>query len=248
VRTEQAPALRPFPRPPLAEAIAERLLSHIVQSELRPGDRLPGERELARRLGVSRTTVRQAIVTLQEQDVLDVRHGGGTFLRDLDPAAPALAGVRARRARLPAVLEARRVLEVAIAGLAAQRRTPDDVAAIASGLDRMRREVAEGDVGVAGDAEFHAAVTAAAHNPVLAGLMAHLGEDVTETRAESLSQEHRPRRSLADHEAIATAIADGDPAGAAAAMHAHLDRVADLRLFDWDPWTDGPHGTREDRP
>jgi GntR family transcriptional regulator, transcriptional repressor for pyruvate dehydrogenase complex len=235
LRTEQAPALRPLARTPLSEAIAERLLSHIVQSELRAGERLPGERELARRLGVSRTTVRQAILALQGQGILDVRHGGGTFLCELDPASTAMAGVRTRRARLPAVLEARRVLEVALAQLAARRRTDGDLAAIDRGLQRMRREVEAGDIGADGDAAFHAAVTAAAHNPVLADLMTHLAQDVAETRAESLSQAHRPPRSLVDHEAIAAAIAAGDPDAAAAAMHDHLDHVADLRLFEWDP-------------
>jgi GntR family transcriptional regulator, transcriptional repressor for pyruvate dehydrogenase complex len=230
-----APALRPLARAPLYTAIAERLLSHIVQSDLRAGDRLPSERELARRLGVSRTTVRQAIVALQTQGIVEVRHGGGTFLRHLDPDAPALAGVRSRRERLPAVLEARRALEVEIARLAAVRRTDEDLRAIERGLTFMRRELAAGSIGVDGDAAFHAAVTAAAHNPVLTELMCHLADDVAETRSESLSQVRRPPRSLADHEAIAAGIAAGDPAAAAAAMNAHLDHVADLRLFSWEP-------------
>jgi GntR family transcriptional regulator, transcriptional repressor for pyruvate dehydrogenase complex len=243
VRTEAAPALRPLARAPLYAAIAERLLSHIVQSELRPGDKLPGERELARRLGVSRTTVRQATVALESQGVLEVRHGGGTFLRHLAPDSSAFDGVRSRRDRLPAVLEARRALEVPIAALAAQRRTPADLRAIERSLELMRREVDAGEIGLEGDARFHAAVTGAAHNPVLAELMASLAADVTETRAESLSQTSRPPRSLADHEAIAVAIEAGDPEAAAAAMRAHLDHVADLRLFTWDPTT---HGTDED--
>jgi GntR family transcriptional regulator, transcriptional repressor for pyruvate dehydrogenase complex len=83
-------------------------------------------------------------------------------------------------------------------------------------------------------------VTAAAHNPVLAELMANLAADVAETRAESLSQAQRPPRSLTDHEAIAAAIAAGDADGAAAAMTAHLDHVAELRLFDWDPTAPDP--------
>jgi GntR family transcriptional regulator, transcriptional repressor for pyruvate dehydrogenase complex len=232
-----AAALRPLERAPLYEAIAERLLSYVVQSELAAGDRLPGERELARRLGVSRTTVRQAIVALQAQGVLEVRHGGGTFVRDLAPGTAALEGVRARRDRLPAVLEARRALEIPLARLAARRRTDRDLAAIADGLDRMRREVAEGAIGLDGDAAFHGAVAGAAHNPVLAGLLDALAEEVAETRAESLSQEARPPRSLADHEAIAGAIEAGDEDSAAAAMEAHLDHVADLRLFAWDPET-----------
>jgi GntR family transcriptional regulator, transcriptional repressor for pyruvate dehydrogenase complex len=230
-----APALRPVPRARLYEAIAERLLSHVVQSDLRPGDKLPGERDLARRLGVSRTTIRQAIVALQTQGVLEVRHGGGTFLASLDRRSPAVARVVERRRRLPAVLEARRALEVPIAAHAAARRDDDDLRAIDAALDRMRAEVTEGAIGLDGDQAFHDAVTAAAHNAVLTDLMATLADAIAETRSESLSQEDRPPRSLADHEAIAGAIAAGDPDAAAAAMHAHLDHVADLRLFAWDP-------------
>ncbi|WP_052664629.1 FadR/GntR family transcriptional regulator [Nitriliruptor alkaliphilus] len=234
------PALQQLERPPLYEAIAERVLSHVIQSDLRPGDKLPGERELARRLGVSRTTVRQAIVALQVQGVLEARHGGGTFLTRLDGDSPAVARVVARRSRLPAVLEARRALEIPLASLAAERRTDTDLVAIEAGLQQMRDEVAAGEIGMAGDGRFHAAVTAAAHNPVLAELMAVLADSVAETRGESLSQAGRPPRSLADHERIAEAIAAQDPAGAADAMRAHLDHVSALRLFSWDPSSQEP--------
>ncbi|MFP4635312.1 MAG: FadR/GntR family transcriptional regulator [Nitriliruptoraceae bacterium] len=233
--TGPAPALRPVARTPLHTVIAERLLSHIVQSELEPGDRLPSERELSARLGVSRTTVRHAIVQLRAEGLLDVRHGGGTFLRPLDPHAEAVAAVLDRRRRLPEVLEARRVLELPIAALAASRRTAEDLAAIDAGLERMRREIAEEEPGLEGDAEFHAAVTAAAHNPTLAELMEHLSGSITETRSESLAQPGRPPRSLEDHMAIAEAVHAGDPEAAEAAMRRHLDHVADLRLFDWQP-------------
>jgi GntR family transcriptional repressor for pyruvate dehydrogenase complex len=234
------PALQQLERPPLYEAIAERVLSHVIQSDLRPGDKLPGERELARRLGVSRTTVRQAMVALQVQGVVEVRHGGGTFLTQLDGSSPAVARVVARRGRLPAVLEARRALEVPLASLAAERRTDADLAAIEDGLQQMRDEVAAGEIGMAGDGRFHAAVTAAAHNPVLAELMAVLADSVAETRGESLSQAGRPPRSLADHERIADAIVHQDPAAAADAMGAHLDHVSSLRLFSWDPSSQEP--------
>lgn len=233
--TSTAPALRPVARTPLHAVIAERLLSHIVQSELEPGDRLPSERELAARLGVSRTTVRQAIVQLRVEGLLDVRHGGGTFLRPLDPQAEVVAAVLDRRRRLPEVLEARRVLEVPIAALAATRRTEEDLRAIDAGLARMRDQIARGEPGLEGDAAFHAAVTAAAHNPTLAELMDHLADAIAETRSESLAQPGRPPRSLDDHQAIATAIRAGDADAARQAMQAHVDHVADLRLLDWQP-------------
>lgn len=235
-----APALRQFQRSRLYEAVAERVLSHVIQSDLHPGDKLPGERELARRLGVSRTTVRQAMVALQSEGVVEVRHGGGTFLTRLDGSSPAVARVVARRRRLPAVLEARRALEIPLASLAAERRTETDLEELTAGLEEMREAVSSGEIGLEGDGRFHAAVTAAAHNPVMAELMDALAENIAETRGESLSQEGRPPRSLIDHERIADAIARQDPQGAADAMRAHLDHVSSLRLFSWDPSSEAP--------
>jgi GntR family transcriptional repressor for pyruvate dehydrogenase complex len=234
VRTE-SDALFPVPRTSLHELVAERVLSHIVQHDLAEGDRIPGERELARRLAVSRTSVRQAIASLIQAGVLASRQGGGTYVVQLDLDAEPLASVAARRAHLPSVHEARRILEVPSAALAATRRTEADIIAMQRALDLMASEIAAGEVGARGDAAFHAAVTAAARNPTLMDLMARIEDDVVETRSESLSQMDRPPRSLDDHRRIAAAIEQQDPEAAAAAMQRHLDRVADVRLLTWTP-------------
>jgi GntR family transcriptional repressor for pyruvate dehydrogenase complex len=227
--------LHPLARPSLHERVAERVLSHIAQNELAEGDRIPSERELARRLAVSRSSVRQAISGLIDSGVLASRHGGGTFVARLDLDTGPLASVAVRRAHLPSVHEARRILEVPAAALAAQRRDEADLEAIARALELMASEIATGEVGARGDAAFHAAVTAAAHNPTLAELMSRIEDDVTETRSESLSQDDRPPRSLADHRRIADAIASGDADAAAEAMRHHLENVADVRLLTWRP-------------
>lgn len=232
---EGSDALHPVPRTSVHELVARRVLSHIVQNDLAEGDRIPSERELARRLSVSRTSVRQAIAGLVDSGVLASRQGGGTFVSRLDLDAEPLASVAARRAHLPSVHEARRILEVPAAALAAQRRTPQDIAAMHRALELMASEIATGEVGSRGDAAFHAAVTAAADNPTLRDMMARIDDDVVETRSESLSQQDRPPRSLADHRRIADAIEAGDAEGAAAAMQRHLDRVADVRLLAWRP-------------
>jgi GntR family transcriptional regulator, transcriptional repressor for pyruvate dehydrogenase complex len=178
--------------------------------------------------------------------VLEVRHGGGTFLRHLDPASPPSPAVRSRRDRLPAVLEARRALEVPIAASPLSGGPTRISRASSAGSDGCVEEVADGDIGSIGDAAFHAAVTTAAHNPVLADLMAHLASDVAETRAESLSQPERPpalaRRPRGDrrgHRGRPTPTPPPPPC-------AHLDHVAELRLFDWThPAT---HAVTEDAP
>jgi len=228
-------SLAPVSRPSLHELVAQRVLSHIVQHDLSEGDRIPGERELARRLAVSRTSVRQAIAGLTESGVLASRQGGGTYVVRLDLDCEPLASVAARRAHLPSVHEARRILEVPAAALAATRRTVPDIEAMRRALDLMASEIAAGEVGARGDAAFHAAVTAAAQNPTLRELMTRIEPDVVETRSESLSQADRPPRSLDDHRRIAAAIEAQDPDAAAAAMQRHLDRVADVRLLTWSP-------------
>jgi GntR family transcriptional repressor for pyruvate dehydrogenase complex len=224
------PALRPVERYRLYEQLVRRLLDHIEEAGLVPGQQLPSERELAARLGVSRTSVRQALVALEVQGVVGRRHGGGTFLVSPD-RHDTLAALRKRRQRLPDVLEAREALEVKIAELAALRRTDADLAAIASALDCMSEDIAEGGHGLTGDAQFHSAVAAAAHNPLLGEIMTQLADLITETRIESLTQPGRPQRSLASHRRIADAITAGDGRKAASAMRAHVRLVGRVMLL-----------------
>ncbi|RFC75272.1 FadR/GntR family transcriptional regulator [Streptomyces sp. AcE210] len=229
-------ALRPMTaRPRLYEQVLDRLRAYVAEGGLRAGDRLPPERDLAARLGVSRASVKQAIVVLEVQGLVEARHGGGTYLmRDSLDAEPVEHMVERRR-RLPDVLEAREALETKLAELAAERRTDEDLAALHKALDRMAADIEEGGHGVEGDRLFHAAVTAAAHSALLAEFMRSIADQVTESRTESLRQPRRPARSLAQHRAILDAIETGRPAQAAAAMRRHVRTVAKVRLLDWDP-------------
>jgi GntR family transcriptional repressor for pyruvate dehydrogenase complex len=229
-------ALRPMTaRPRLYEQVLDRLRAYVAEGGLRAGDRLPPERDLAARLGVSRASVKQAIVVLEVQGLVEARHGGGTYLmRDSLEAEPVEHMVERRR-RLPDVLEAREALETKLAELAAERRTDEDLTALHKALDRMAADIEEGGHGVEGDRLFHAAVTAAAHSALLAEFMRSIADQVTESRTESLRQPRRPARSLAQHRAILEAIETGRPAQAAAAMRRHVRTVAKVRLLDWDP-------------
>ncbi|WP_372348962.1 FadR/GntR family transcriptional regulator [Streptomyces sp. KL116D] len=230
-------ALRPMAaRPRLYEQVLDRLRAYVAEGGLRAGDRLPTERDLAARLGVSRASVKQAIVVLEVQGLVEVRHGGGTYLvRDgLDVAEPVERLVE-RKKRLPDVLEAREALETKLAELAAERRTDQDLTALRTALDRMADDIGAGGLGIEGDRLFHAAVTAAAHSALLAAFMREIDEPIAESRTESLRQPRRPGRSLAQHRAILTAIEAGDGRGAAAAMRRHVRSVAKVRLLEWDP-------------
>jgi GntR family transcriptional repressor for pyruvate dehydrogenase complex len=224
-------ALRPFSRPRLYEQLVERLLDHIQAERLQAGDRLPPERELASQLAVSRASVSQALIALEVQGIIDVRHGDGAVILDVPPQQQLLAALDARRNQLREVIEAREALEVQLAALAAQRRTDDDLAAIDDALDGMARDISRGGLGVTGDERFHAAVTAAAHSGLLADLMTKISELIRESRIESLSQPGRPEESLAGHRKVADAIRAGDPTAAAAAMGDHIAAVSDVALL-----------------
>lgn len=218
----------------LYEQVAQQITTWIADNGLAPGDRIPPERELAQRLGVSRATLSQALVALEVIGVVEVRHGDGTVVTSA-PGSPGsqriVAAIRAHADRLPEIIETRDALETKIAALAAQRRTDEDLARIDDALAAMEADVEAGGRGVEGDERFHGAVTAAAHSLLLAHLMDEIGDLIRETRIESLSQPDRPRNSLAGHRAVARAIRAGDPAAAAAAMHAHVEMVSDVAVL-----------------
>ncbi|CAM3863627.1 FadR/GntR family transcriptional regulator [Kibdelosporangium persicum] len=219
----------------LYEQVLDRLREYVAQENLAAGDRLPAERDLAQRLGVSRASVKQAIVVLEVQGYVEARHGGGTYLvRDTLDSEPVERLVERRR-RLPDVLDAREALETKLAELAARRRDDADIDAMESALRLMAEEISAGEKGAEGDRRFHAAVTAAARSPLLAEFMAVIADQITESRHESLRQPGRPRSSLRQHQRILDAIRKEDPRAAAAAMRRHVRTVAEVRLLSWSP-------------
>lgn len=222
------PTPRPPVRPRLYEQLVERLVEYMREAGLAPGDRLPAERELAASLGVSRASLSQALVALEVQGIIDVRHGDGAIIRRTTSEEGVLALLRDRANRRAEIIEARQALEVKLAELAAERRTEPDLAAIDAALDHMRAELHAGERGVEGDERFHAAITEAARSRLLSRMMNELAPMIRETRLESLSQPGRPQDSLAGHEQIASAIRLGDPDMAAEAMRRHLRLVSQV--------------------
>jgi len=223
--------LRPVTRPRLYEVIVEQLCAYIADNEMTPGDRLPAERDLASQLGVSRASISQALVALEVQGVLSVRHGDGAILLRRPTEERAIKALREHADRIPDIIEAREALEVKIAGLAAERRTDAEMAAIDAAIAAMEVEVEAGERGVLGDEQFHEAITAAAHSALLAKLMDEISGLIRETRIESLSQPERPRASLEGHRRIAEAVRRQDPVEAARAMAAHIRMVSDVALL-----------------
>jgi GntR family transcriptional repressor for pyruvate dehydrogenase complex len=226
-----AEQIQPVARPRLYEVIVEQLCEHIATRDMQPGDRLPPERELATQLGVSRATLSQALVALEVQGVLSVRHGDGAVMVRRPVGDLAIRALREHADRLPEVIEAREALEVKLAELAAERRSDAEMGAIDHALAIMEQEIAEGERGVSGDEHFHRAITAAAHSSLLARLMGEIADLVRETRIESLSQSDRPRASLDGHRRIADAVRRQDSMAAGRAMAEHIKMVSDVALL-----------------
>lgn len=228
-------SLRPVVRRKLYEELIDRLRAYVTEAGLKPGDRLPSERELAARLDVSRNSLTQAIAVLEVQGFVQARHGGGLYLvRDNLPVEP-IEALLARQQRLPDVLDAREALETKLAELAARRHTAEDLLVFDKALEAMAADVTTGGLGDQGDQVFHRAVVAAAHSPVLAALYDQLAFQIAETRLESLRQPGRPPRSLRQHQQIAAAIRSGDPRRAASAARHHVETVRKVRLLTWQP-------------
>jgi len=211
--------------------IVEQLCAYIADNEMMPGEKLPAERDLATKLSVSRASLSQALVALEVQGVLSVRHGDGAILVRRPTEERAIKALREHADRIPDVIEAREALEVKLAGLAAARRTDAEMAAIDAAIATMEAEVEAGERGVVGDEMFHEAITAAAHSSLLAKLMHEISGLIRETRIESLSQANRPRASLEGHRKIADAVRKQDPREASRAMAEHIRLVSDVALL-----------------
>ena len=223
--------LRPVSRPRLYQQVVQQIVAWVDDNGLGVGDRLPPERELASRLGVSRATVSQALVAMEVVGVVAVRHGDGAVIVDSSGTSKVVDALHRHAERTPDVIEARGALESELAALAAVRRTEDDLARIDSAIEVMAADIEAGGRGLEGDELFHAAVTEAGHSRVLQRLMLEISDLVRETRIESLSQPDRPRESLEGHRLIAEAIRGADAAKAAAAMREHIVKVSDVALL-----------------
>ena len=212
-------------RSPLVELAVSQLREQVLSGQWPVGGRLPAETELAQRLEVGRSTVREAVRALVHAGLLETRQGSGTYVRSLTPGAD--WEPRLRRAAVLEAYEVREALEVQAARLAASRRTETDIEALRACLAERDRARGEDARFVEADLAFHRAVVAAAHNPLLAEMFdsfaAVLREALIAIRSDQAVQ--GPDADAA-HARLAAAIEAGDTAAAAQATHDHLDPTA----------------------
>lgn len=218
--------LSPVRPSPLVEQAAARLREQIAGGDWPVGTRLPGETTLAAELGVGRSTVREALRALAGAGLVRPRQGAGVFVLATEPVED--WPTRLRRAAVTDVYEVRMGVEVQAARLAARRRTPEDVTAMELALEGRRAAAAADDTAfVDADIAFHAAVVAAARNPVLADLFAQftpvLREGLVDLLALTGLRAHDPNTADQAHEALVRAVADGDAETAAEVLRAELE-------------------------
>ena len=220
----------PERREPVYESLQTRLREFVCTKGLAPGERLPAERELARLLGVSRPSLREAITALRVEGLVDVRHGDGIYLLRFpdDVVPPIRAELMEADPELPALGEVRNALEGFAARWAALRRSDEDLAAMVGALRVMEQEIAGDEPGLSGDRAFHAAVLRAARNPVLARLLERIAGGAERIASASLSRPGQPERSLAVHRLILDAIVARELDVAQNLMFEHLERTGEI--------------------
>jgi GntR family transcriptional regulator, transcriptional repressor for pyruvate dehydrogenase complex len=207
------------------ESVQMQVRAYAREAGLEAGDRLPPERQLARELGVSRNSLREALMVLRVAGTVDIQHGNGAYLvRSVDDVVPPIAAeLCASDPQLPAVGEVRNGLEALAAQLAAARRDDGDLEAMVASIRQMQEEISARGSGTEGDRRFHAAILAAARNPVLADLLGSISEGAAKIATASLHREGQPPRSLAAHRMIFEAIVAREPELSRRLMHEHLE-------------------------
>ncbi|MGH2533618.1 MAG: FadR/GntR family transcriptional regulator [Thermomicrobiales bacterium] len=218
------------------DTLAAHLERRIMAGELTAGEKLPSERQLSERYGVSRPVVREALRSLVERQLVEVQPGRGAFVRRarLSDAAGRLEAVfRRTQATARDVVEARTMLECTAASLAAQRATPADLAALETALDQFDRatdiiEQARCDL------TFHLGIVRAARNPVVETMFGSITGLAVELMLRSLGDWDVASVSLPYHRQIADAIRARDPRQARSLMEAHLAVAATLYGEDYE--------------
>jgi GntR family transcriptional repressor for pyruvate dehydrogenase complex len=224
-------SLTPLPRTTLTASAFEQLLSYVVGGSWKPGDRIPPERELCQQLGIARTSLREALKAMELVGMLDSRVGDGTFVcpRSEFLSRPLLwAFTGTDHEELQEIMEARTIIEENLAGLAAERGTEDQVAAIGQAVQQMRDSIARGDSILEADMAFHLAVSAAAQNGVLQNAVRLLRNLMRQWIYYKLLMPDVAPTVLNRHVAIYRAIACRRPGAARKAMRLHLEETIKL--------------------
>jgi DNA-binding FadR family transcriptional regulator len=219
----------PIERTRVFEQIVTQIERRILTGELRHGDYLGSERELAEQFGASRTAVREALTTLAQRGLVDMRPGRGTMV--IDGTSEAMRHslrlmMRIGSQHTPAHLtEVREILEPEIAALAAERASDEHIAAMRAAIDTMERSLNDTDAFIAADNDFHRALARGSGNPLILALMDSIVDLLSDQRKMIFATPGGPQHGQAHHKRVLSAIIANDPAAARASMRAHMEQV-----------------------
>jgi GntR family transcriptional repressor for pyruvate dehydrogenase complex len=221
-----------FRRNKVYEEVAKQI-EQLILKKLQPGDKLPSERELAEMLSVSRSSIRDAIRSLELMGMVDPRQGTGTIVRELsfNSLANPLANTLKRKQELIAELfDFRQMLEPSLAARAAKRVSPEEISEMEEILERQEHKLKKGESAIAEDSEFHYAIALASGNSIVLKVLDTLMDLLRDSRERSLQGEGRPQKSLAGHRRVLAALKRNNPEAAKVAMRRHIQAVERIVL------------------
>ena len=213
-----------------------RQLERMILKKLHPGDKLPSERELAETLGVSRSSIRDAIRSLELIGLVEPRQGSGTVVREIsaDTVMNPLTNVLRHKVELVTeLIDFRKMLEPPLSARAATHATEDELAEMEEILHRQETKFRAGQLAIEEDSEFHYAIAMASGNSVVLKVLDVLMDLLRDTRERSLQTAGRPHKSLAGHRKILAAIKKRDAEAAKAAMRRHIEDVEEIVLNEF---------------
>jgi GntR family transcriptional regulator, transcriptional repressor for pyruvate dehydrogenase complex len=227
--------VQPVKRDRLYQGIVQQIEGLLERGELKPGDQLPPERQLAEQFQVSRASVREALRSLELLGIVETRAGGGTFVRQAQPddLARPLQSLITRGHTLTDVIDVRGLVEPAVAERAAQNITKDEIAELRQIIAAQERKVAAGEPYVEEDTRFHEVIGTAARNELLVTVLGVIWDVLRASREEWLLTEKRAHGSIEAHRRILAALEQHDPAAARTAAADHIQAVGEgiLRLL-----------------
>ena len=209
------------------EGVAKQI-ERLILKKLQPGDKLPSERELVETLGVSRSSIRDAIRSLELMGMVEPRQGAGTIVREMSSeslANPLANALKRKEELIGELLDFRKMLEPQLAARAATRVSVNQISEMEAILDRQEAKLRAGENTIAEDSEFHYAIALASGNTVVLKVLDTLMDLLRDSRQRSLQVEGRPQKSLAGHRRILAAIKRRDAEAAGAAMLLHIENV-----------------------
>ncbi len=222
------PILEPLKKTRLYEDIINQLMELIKNGSLKPGDRLPSERQLAEELHVSRTAIREALRSMESLGYLDSKVGGGTYIRSVtfDNVISPFSVMLAQDEKLiRELIHVRELLETEAASLAAKNITPEYAKRLQKSIDNMKKEIKRGKSGITGDDEFHNLIAEIAQNSALSLICELCAELLSKSRQATLDLPDQPEKTLEDHTRIANAIIEGSSLNASKLMRQHLRKA-----------------------